>query len=166
MTNEHVIRGAEELQVITSDGVTYAAKMKDHVPQYDIALLDFPSPKSKPKRERSAKIGKSATLIEGQWVIATGNPFFLAADGRCVATLGVVSGLGRSLKGDFTYASAIQHDAEVNPGNSGGPLWNLAGELVGINGMIRSRGDGASASPCNTGASFSIPIDQIGRAHV
>jgi S1-C subfamily serine protease len=159
VTNEHVIRGADELHVVTHDGATYRAFMKDHVAQYDIALLEFT--KAKPKNAKSARIGKSATLTEGQWVIATGNPFFLAADGKCVATLGVVSGLERSLRGDFTYANAIQHDAEVNPGNSGGPLWNLSGELVGINGMIRSRGDGASASPCNTGASFSIPIDLI-----
>jgi serine protease Do len=161
VTNEHVIRGAEELQVIAFDGTTYPAFMKDHVAQYDIALLEFK--KAKPKNARSARIGKSAALTEGQWVIATGNPFFLASDGKSVATLGVISGLERSLRGDFTYANAIQHDAEVNPGNSGGPLWNLAGELVGINGMIRSRGDGASASPCNTGASFSIPIDLIAR---
>jgi serine protease Do len=161
VTNEHVIRGAEELQVITFDGKTYRAFMKDHVAQYDIALLEFT--KEKPKTAKVARLGKSSTLTEGQWVIATGNPFFLAADGKCVATLGVISGLERSLRGDFTYANAIQHDAEVNPGNSGGPLWNLAGELVGINGMIRSRGDGASASPCNTGASFSIPIDLIAK---
>lgn len=159
LTNEHVVRGADALDVIAFDGTVYPGKLKDHVKQYDIALLDILGPA--PKKYKAAKFGKSEALAEGQWVIATGNPFFLAADGRCVATLGVISGLDRFLKGDFTYANAIQHDAEVNPGNSGGPLWNLAGEFVGINGMISTRGDGSGAGASNTGASFSIPIHLI-----
>jgi len=78
--------------------------------------------------------------------------------------MGVVSGLGRVLGSGQLYGNAVQHDAPVNPGNSGGPLWNLDGELVGINGMIVTRGGGASAGavgPANAGASFSIPIHQI-----
>jgi S1-C subfamily serine protease len=82
-----------------------------------------------------------------------------------VATFGVISGLDRTLRGEFTYANAIQHDAEVNPGNSGGPLWNLAGELIGINGMISSRGGGASVGASNTGASFAIPVHLIQRSY-
>jgi serine protease Do len=158
ITNEHVIKGATKIQVVPCDGVAYEAKLLDHVAQYDIALLDWIG--SKPKIGRSAKLGKSEELKEGQWVIATGNPFFLGADGRCVATLGVVSGLERTLRGDFTYANAIQHDAEVNPGNSGGPLWNLSGELVGINGMIATH-EGGGLRPSNTGASFAIPLHLI-----
>ena len=159
ITNEHVIKDGDRLQVATFDGSLYVVKLLDHVAAYDIALLDFV--KAKPKTYKAAKFGKSEELHEGQWVIATGNPFFLAADGRCVATLGVISGLERTLKGDFTYANAIQHDAEVNPGNSGGPLWNLTGELIGINGMISSRGGDSSVTPSNTGASYSIPIHLI-----
>jgi S1-C subfamily serine protease len=99
---------------------------------------------------------------EGSWVVATGNPFFLAVDGESVATVGVVSGLDRILGNRFLYGKAIQHDAEVNPGNSGGPLWNLKGDLIGINGMIASQQtDGAG--PHNTGASFSIPSEQVAR---
>jgi serine protease Do len=158
ITNEHVIKGATKIEVVPCDGTAYEAKLIDHVAQYDIALLEFVQPKL--KVGRSAKLGKSEDLKEGQWVIATGNPFFLGADGHCVATLGVVSGLERTLRGEFTYANAIQHDAEVNPGNSGGPLWNLAGELVGINGMIATH-EGGGIRPSNTGASFAIPLHLI-----
>ncbi len=159
ISNEHVVRGADRLEVVMCDGAAYEVRMKDHVKEYDIALLEFVQ---KPKTCKTARFGKSESLREGQWVIATGNPFFLALDGRSVATLGVISGLDRSLRGEFTYANAIQHDAEVNPGNSGGPLWNLSGELIGINGMISSRGGGSSIMPSNTGASFAIPIHLIG----
>ncbi len=161
LSNEHVVRDADALDIITFDGSVYQGHLKDHVATYDIALLDFLGPP--PKKFKAAKFGKSESLAEGQWVIATGNPFFLAGDGRCVATLGVISGLERYLRGDFTYANAIQHDAEVNPGNSGGPLWNLSGEFVGINGMISTRGDGSGAGASNTGASFAIPIHLIVR---
>ena len=159
VSNEHVVKGADALEIATFDGSVYQAKLKDHVATYDIALLEFVG--RTPKPYKAARIGKSEALAEGQWVIATGNPFFLAADGRCVATLGVISGLERFLRGDFTYAGAIQHDAEVNPGNSGGPLWNLAGEWIGINGMISTRGDGSGAGPSNTGASYAIPVHMI-----
>ena len=159
LTNEHVVKGADALEVIAFDGTVYQAKLKDHVAVYDIAILDILGPA--PKRYKPAKFGRSEALAEGQWVIATGNPFFLGSDGRCVATLGVISGLERFLSGDFTYADAIQHDAEVNSGNSGGGLWNLSGEFVGINGMIKTRGDGSGAVPTSTGASYSIPIHLI-----
>ena len=159
VTNEHVVKGADKLEIVLFDGTTWEVRLKDHVVQYDIALLEFA--KEKPKTYKAAKFGKSQALVEGQWVIATGNPFFLGADGCCVATLGVISGTERNLQGDFKYTNAIQHDAEVNPGNSGGPLWNLQGELIGINGMISTRPDGGSIGPSNTGASFSIPIHMI-----
>ena len=160
ITNEHVVKGHDALEIRTFDGKTHAMAVKDHVPKYDFALLEF---KTKPKTWKAAKFGKSETLSEGQWVIATGNPFFLGRDGTCVATMGVISGLDRILGGEFEYANAIQHDAEVNPGNSGGPLWNLSGELVGINGKIASRGDRSPARPSNTGASLAIPIHMIQR---
>jgi putative serine protease PepD len=162
LTNEHVIQGAELIEVVTFDGLVHTMTLHDHVPQYDIAILAF---ERAPKRAKEAKFGKSEKLSEGQWVVATGNPFFLGADGRPVATLGVISGLERTIGGDyggqFHYANAIQHDAEVNPGNSGGPLWNLEGELVGINGMIAMRGGGSSLGASNTGASYAIPIHVV-----
>jgi S1-C subfamily serine protease len=159
MSNEHVVRGADRLEAVTLDGSTYEVRLKDHVKDYDIALLEFV--KDAPKSPRVAKFGKSEALKEGQWVFATGNPFFLGGDGTCVATLGVISGLDRTLRGDFTYANAIQHDTEVNPGNSGGPLWNLDGEFLGINGMISTGRQGGALGFANTGISFSIPIHLI-----
>jgi S1-C subfamily serine protease len=158
LTNEHVVDGADELQVRTSDGRTHRVRHVDSVPQYDIALLAF---LDAPKGLKGARIGKSEALAPGQWVIATGNPFFLASDGTPVATLGVVSGLNRTIPGEFNYPNAIQHDAEVNPGNSGGPLWNLDGELVGINGKIATRHVSKATPAANTGASFSIPIHLV-----
>jgi S1-C subfamily serine protease len=164
ITNQHVVQangafhGPQELEIRTFDGQVHPVVLKESVATYDIALLDF---KTRPKTWKPAKFGRSQALSEGQWVIATGNPFFLGTDGTCVATLGVISGLERILGGEFKYTNAIQHDAEVNPGNSGGPLWNLAGELIGINGKIASRPDGAAMGPTNTGASFAIPIHMI-----
>ena len=168
LTNVHVTAGHSELEVVTHDGVIRPVIQHDAIPEYDIALLKFAD---KPKRVKfrgvSVKASKSkggtgsSALNEGTWVIATGNPFFLGGDGVAVATLGVISGLNRVLPGQYAYVGAIQHDAEVNPGNSGGPLWNLKGDLVGINGKIfmghRTQGTG----PSNTGASFSLPIHQV-----
>ena len=160
ITNQHVVAGAEIVSVIDSKGKEHAVQVHDAVEQQDIALLSFDSRKVDVDpviiRKQASK-----KLVEGMWVLATGNPFFLAKDGRSVATLGVVSGLDRVLGGRFTYGRAIQHDAEVNKGNSGGPLWNLSGELVGINGMIIVREQNAAGLPVSSGVSFAIPIDQV-----
>src|SRR5207253_1337379 len=99
ITNEHVVRDAVKLEVVAYGGEVYEAQLRDHVPQYDIAILELP--KKKPATYLPAKFGKSDTLVEGQWVIATGNPFFLAQDGHPVATLGVISGLNRTLHSEF-----------------------------------------------------------------
>ncbi|MHC5010999.1 MAG: S1C family serine protease [Planctomycetota bacterium] len=166
ITNVHVVQNADVLEVVTSDGVTHLTEVRDTIRQYDIAVLSFPDPprdlKTLAVRVSSGRdLLSSRDLEEGAWVVATGNPFFLALDGRSVTTLGVVSGTERILGGGFLYGNAIQHDAEVNPGNSGGPLWNLKGELIGINGMIATRGASGGVGPSNTGASFSIPIHQV-----
>jgi S1-C subfamily serine protease len=159
VTNVHVVQGAEEVQVVTSDGERHAVKVVDTIDRYDIALLGFVK---EPRGLRGVPVKAARGVEEGSWVLATGNPFWLAGDGQSVATVGVVSGLDRILGGRFVYGKAIQHDAEVNPGNSGGPLWNLRGDLIGINGMIASQQtDGAEAH--NTGASFSIPSEQVVR---
>ena len=123
-----------------------------------MALLKIDNRKIRFKDPRKANAAK---LSAGQWVIATGNPFFLAADGEPVVTLGVVSGLGRILPGEFFYGDAIQHDAKINPGNSGGPLWDMNGNLLGLNGKIASSGAGGFGGPSSSGAGFTIPINQI-----
>jgi S1-C subfamily serine protease len=160
VTNVHVVKGADEVEVVTFDGRRHPMKVVDTIEKYDIALLGFPGPV--PKGIKGVPVKAAVGLEEGAWVLATGNPFFLAVDGHSVATLGVVSGLDRILGGEFLYGKAIQHDAEVNPGNSGGPLWNLRGDLIGINGMIASQPSEGSG-PHNTGASFSIPSEQVAR---
>ena len=160
LTNEHVVQGAARLEVGLLDGRRLAATVESHVPDYDIAVLQVRDDKGKPVEGlKPAIFGSSAALRPGQWVFATGNPFFLAESGRAVVTLGVVSGLDRVTGGDFFYGKSIQHDAEINPGNSGGPLWNLEGQLLGINGRIATRG--AGAGPSSSGVGFTIPLEQI-----
>lgn len=160
VTNVHVIAGNAALDVVTVDGARHRVHLEDAIDKYDFALLAFDE---KPKGLTGVEIRASVSqsLAEGAWVLATGNPFFLALDGQPVCTLGVISGTDRILGGEYFYGNAIQHDAEVNPGNSGGPLWNAKGDLIGINGKIASRGGTPGAGPSNTGASFSIPIHQV-----
>jgi S1-C subfamily serine protease len=147
--------------VVTYDGATHPMELEDQIAQYDIALLRF---KEKPKNLKGVDVKKDvstdAKLSEGAWVLATGSPFLLAGDGQPVCTLGVISGTDRILPSEeFFYGNAIQHDAEVNPGNSGGPLWNAKGDLIGINGKISMRP--GSQGPQNTGASFAVPIHLV-----
>jgi S1-C subfamily serine protease len=158
VTNVHVVQGAADLRVVTADGRSHRAKLVDQVKTSDIALLGFVD--GPPKGFRGVSVEERTPFEEGSWVVATGNPFFLANDGQSVATLGVVSGKDRILGGKFVYGKAIQHDSEVNPGNSGGPLWNLKGQLLGINGMIASQ-QSAGSGPHNTGCSFAIPVEQV-----
>lgn len=164
LTNVHVVEGADKINVVTPDGVTREVVVEDTVKQYDIALLRFADPKVTGLKCAAVVGKKSAELEEGQWCIATGNPFFLANDGTAAVSLGVISGLDRVLGGDnskLTYGRAIQHDAAVNHGNSGGPLWNLKGEFIGINGMIQSIPLVSGATTANTGASYAIPVEEI-----
>ncbi len=161
LTNQHVVDHCDLLEVVTRDGVTRGVEVEDAVQQYDIALLRFTDKKTTGLRGTVVSGKKSEELDEGEWCIATGNPFFLALDGAPVVTLGVISGKDRVLGGNFTYGRAIQHDAAVNPGNSGGPLWNLKGEFVGINGMISAISTVAGQGPSNMGCSYSIPVEEI-----
>jgi serine protease Do len=163
LTNVHVTANNQALQVVTHDGVTRDVILHDSIPEYDIALLRF---KETPRRVKFRGVRVNASysekgLKEGTWVIATGNPFFLGEDGASVTTLGVISGMDRFLGGKYQYVGAIQHDAEVNPGNSGGPLWNLKGQFVGINGKIATGQRLLGVRPTSTGAAFSLPAHQI-----
>ncbi|ABM02876.1 protease Do [Psychromonas ingrahamii 37] len=144
MTNYHVIKDADEVQVSLIDGRSYKAKIIGSDPELDIAILSI-----KAKKLTQVTISESILLEVGDFVVAIGNPFGL---GQTVTT-GIVSALGRSGLGIEGYENFIQTDASINPGNSGGALVNLNGELVGINTAIIAPAGG------NIGIGFAIPIN-------
>lgn len=143
LTNTHVIQEAEKITVGLSDRRELSAKVVGKDPRSDIALL-----KIEAENLPVVKIGDSRKLKVGQWVLAIGSPFGFEHS----ATQGIISALGRSLPSD-TYVPFIQTDAAVNPGSSGGPLFNLDGEVIGINSQIYSRTGGYM------GLSFAVPIN-------
>jgi serine protease Do len=144
LTNHHVIDGADEVTVRLRDRSELAAKVVGSDPDTDIALL-----KVEASGLVAATLGDSSKLKPGQWVLAIGSPFGLEE----TVTAGIVSSVGRTLGNDQRYVPFIQTDVAINRGNSGGPLFNLAGEVVGINSQIFSTSGGS------IGLSFSIPID-------
>jgi S1-C subfamily serine protease len=145
LTNFHVVEGARQLEVTTSDKKKYKAQIVGTDPIHDLAVIQIPN-KSVPQ----AEIGDSKSLIVGQKVYAIGNPFGLSG----TMTRGIISSI-RSLKGERGYIDeAIQTDAAINPGNSGGPLLNAHGQVIGINTMILTGGVEQSA-----GIGFAIPIN-------
>ena len=143
LTNAHVVRDAEEVTVKLQDRREYRAKVLGSDPKTDVAVLKIDA-----KNLPVVPIGKSSDLKVGEWVLAIGSPFGLDS----TVTAGVVSAKGRSLQDD-TNVPFIQTDVAVNPGNSGGPLFNTRGEVVGINSQIYSQTGGYQ------GLSFAIPID-------
>jgi S1-C subfamily serine protease len=161
LTNFHVTGPAEELRVGLPGGRIYKAERRGIDPTGDIAVLKIESDQQLP----FAALGDSSALRVGQWVVAVGNPFLLATDFRPTVSFGVISGLHRFLPGagaQLIYADAIQIDAALNPGNSGGPLFNDRGELVGINGRITIRQvEGMQMNKINMGVGFAIPLHAI-----
>ncbi|VTU07927.1 serine protease [Actinobacillus indolicus] len=144
VTNNHVITGADKITVKLEDGREFKAKLVGADPMSDVALIQLENPKDLTE----IKIADSDKLRVGDFTVAIGNPFGL---GQTV-TSGIVSALGRSTGNtDESYESYIQTDAAVNRGNSGGPLINLNGELIGINTAIISPSGG------NAGIAFAIP---------
>jgi len=143
ITNAHVVEGAAKILVTLESGKVLPAKLVSIHPKVDLALIKVALPFSAQK----AKIGDSAGIRVGEWVVAVGNPFGL---GRTV-TVGIVSGKGRFL-GLGPDDDFIQTDASINPGNSGGPLFNMAGEVIGVNTAIIAVGKGIG---------FAIPSNYI-----
>src|SRR5215472_3882297 len=145
LTNFHVVEGARQLEVTTSDKKRYSAQIVGTDPVHDLAVIQIPT-----KNVPQAEIGDSKGLVVGQKVYAIGNPFGLSG----TMTRGIISSI-RSLKGERGYIDeAIQTDAAINPGNSGGPLLNGQGQVIGINSMILTGGAEQSA-----GIGFAIPIN-------
>ncbi|MDM8536161.1 Do family serine endopeptidase [Desulfobacterales bacterium HSG17] len=140
VTNNHVIKDADQIKVILHDKTQYDAKIIGTDPITDLALI-----KIKGKDFVSLKFGSSSKTEVGSWVVAIGSPFGLEQ----TVTAGIVSAKGRII-GSGPYDDFIQTDASINPGNSGGPLLNLKGEVVGINTAIIKSGQGIG---------FAIPSD-------
>ena len=152
VTNNHVIEGADEIEVTTYDNQLFKAKLVGRDPATDIALLKVETTTPLP----IIPMGNSDDLRLGEWVLAIGSPYDL----RSTITAGIVSAKGRSLPnydGKFRVESFIQTDAAVNPGNSGGALVNANGELVGINTSI------VSLTGSYTGYSFAVPVSIVSK---
>ena len=143
ITNAHVVDNATEITVGLQNQHQYDAELVGSDPTTDIAVLKLDA-----TGLPTVRLGDSDNLKTGQWVLAIGSPFGF----EHTATQGIVSALARSLPAD-TYVPFIQTDVAVNPGNSGGPLFNTQGEVVGVNSQIFSRSGGYQ------GLSFSIPIN-------
>jgi serine protease DegQ len=142
LTNNHVIEGADDIEVLLSDGRKATAKLVGTDPDTDVAVL-----KINLERLPAIAFGSNDTLQVGDVVLAIGNPFGV---GQTV-TAGIVSALGRNQLGINTFENFIQTDAAINPGNSGGALVDASGNLVGINTAIFSRSGGS------LGIGFAIP---------
>lgn len=143
LTNNHVVAGASEVLVRLADRRELAARIVGTDPASDLALLKVDATKLP-----VAKIGDATRLKPGEWVLAIGAPFGFEYS----ASAGIVSAKGRSV-GSEQYVPYIQTDVAVNPGNSGGPLINLRGEVVGLNSQI------FSSTGTYNGISFAVPID-------
>jgi serine protease Do len=155
LTNDHVAGNAKEITVTLTDGQRYPAQLIGTDLVSDIALL-----KIEGKDLPYLKLGNSDDILVGEWVIALGNPFglFDIAD-KPTVTVGVVSAAGLNLRseGGRYYRGMIQTDAAINSGNSGGPLLNALGEVVGVNAVIYTPNQGS------VGLGFAIPINRVKR---
>ncbi|MCV9388065.1 Do family serine endopeptidase [Reichenbachiella ulvae] len=146
-TNNHVIENADDIEILLNDNRTYKAKMVGTDPTTDLALLKIDE-----KGLPFVKFGNSDAIEVGEWVLAVGNPF----EFRSTVTAGIISAKGRNInilrnRNRLQIESFLQTDAAVNPGNSGGALVNLNGELVGINTAI------ATPTGSYAGYSFAVP---------
>ena len=164
VTNQHVVAGAEEIEVDFPSGVRAWAKVLGTDLDSDLAVLkvDVPAEELVP-----LPLGDSDQVRVGEMVIAIGNPFGLSG----TMTSGIVSAIGRTLDSEraapggqpFTSGDILQTDAAINPGNSGGPLINLRGEVIGVNRAIRTESFTVTGDAASSGVGFAIPVNIIKR---
>ncbi|CUS02830.2 putative S1B family peptidase [Candidatus Promineifilum breve] len=158
VTNNHVVTGSGGLEVVFADGQRRAAEVVGSDVDSDLAVIRV---ESLPDGVQPLTLGDSNRVQVGQFAVAIGNPF----DETGSLSLGIISGLGRSLTSDriaegggrYSLPQVIQTDAAINPGNSGGPLLNLAGEVIGVNSAI------STSTGTNSGVGFSIPVNAVHR---
>ncbi|MGF1631733.1 MAG: DegQ family serine endoprotease [Kiloniellaceae bacterium] len=146
VTNNHVIDGASEVTIRLGDDSVYPAEVIGSDPQTDLALLKIDAGKPLP----ALALGDSDTAEVGDWVMAVGNPFGLGG----TVTAGIISARGRNIQAG-PYDDFLQIDASINRGNSGGPLFNLDGEVIGVNTAIYSPNGGS------VGIGFAIPANMV-----
>ena len=150
VTNQHVVDGATDVTVRFWDGSTYSAEIVGTDASTDLAVLSVDAPDAK---LHPLTLGSSSSLAVGDGVIAVGSPFGLEG----TVTSGIVSALHRQIEApnNFSIDDAIQTDAAINHGNSGGPLLDSLGRVVGVNSQIESESGG------NDGVGFAVPSDTI-----
>jgi len=154
LTNEHVVQDADKITVTLPDGRKFKGELKGKDVRSDLAII-----KIKGKNLPAVALGDSDAVRVGQLTIAIGNPFGFFGSSEPAVSSGIVSALGRSLRipdgrgGERMYNDLIQTDAAINRGNSGGPLLNIKGEVIGINVAI------ASTSGGSQGVGFAIPVN-------
>jgi 2-alkenal reductase len=164
VTNNHVVEGETRVEVDFSSGYKAYGDVIGTDAYSDLAVIKVDAPASE---LFPLPLGDSDTLRVGQSVIAIGNPFGLSG----TMTVGIISALGRALPsgtvapggGYFSNGDIIQTDAALNPGNSGGPLLNLDGEVIGVNSAIRTTGYTDTGEPVNSGIGFAISINTVKR---
>src|SRR5206468_11077745 len=158
LTNNHVVDGASKLTVTLEGGEKFDAVVKGKDESTDVALLKIDSPHDLPV----LPLGDSDSLRIGEWVMAIGNPLGSELGDDHSVTIGVVSAKGRQLRDlnrDFSLANYIQTDAAINFGNSGGPLLNARGEVIGINTAITRNSSPGYMSGVIQGIGFALPIN-------
>jgi 2-alkenal reductase len=164
VTNQHVIIGAEEIEVDFPSGYRAWAEVVGTDPDSDLALLKVEIPV---EELHPLTLGDSDDVRVGDFVVAIGNPFGLSG----TMTVGIVSAKGRTLEsertaptgGQFTAGAIIQTDAAINPGNSGGPLINMRGEVIGVNRAIRTENFTAAGDAASSGVGFAVPVNIVRR---
>src|SRR5918997_201482 len=150
VTNQHVVEGAEEISVRFADGVRREAEVAGQDPSTDVALIRVDAPR---KALKPLTLGDSNSVGVGEPVIAMGNPLNVGIS----VTSGIVSGIGRPIQApnDYTINDAVQTDAAISPGNSGGPLLDSRGTVIGVNAQIASESGGFE------GVGFAVPINTV-----
>jgi S1-C subfamily serine protease len=164
LTNQHVVSGAQEIEIDFPSGIKAWADLIAVDPDSDLALLTVNVPA---ESLTPLPLGDSDLVRVGDRVVAIGNPFGLSG----TMTSGIVSALGRTLDSEhaspggqpFSAGDIIQTDAAINPGNSGGPLLNLQGEVIGVNRAIRTESFTVSGDAANSGVGFAVPVNIVRR---